>query len=295
MAINVNKLLEAGCKVKIFMANWFALTSYSVSLRKVIDVCSYNTEMWRTAGMRIDEVELVRSSDEISRDLHRYWPLALKVARSTNLSEVTECILSSKDTRPYYDEPKSLFSHEVFGTCMHSAAILSRDEADVWLLDVGQRASNKVAERYREREAAMREDPHRRVVALFHGVLPSLLEYPEIEMFGDPRWAIYMEDTEWEVGRAMRKAFCPPGTVEGNPCLEYIRQIIFPLFGKFEVVREDGSDRTFLSMEELAADYESGALQAADVKRALEKAINAALQPVRDHFSFASNRPMKRR
>ncbi|XP_048546898.1 tyrosine--tRNA ligase 2, cytoplasmic-like [Triticum urartu] len=240
MAINVNKLLEAGCKVKIFMANWFALTSYNVSLRKVINVFSYNTEMWRTACMRLDEgpiwimgaeVELVCSSDEISRDLRRYWPLALKVARSTNLSEVTECILSSKDTRPYYDEPKSLFSHEVFVTCMHSAAILSRDEADVWLLDIGQRVSDKVTELYREREA-VREDPHRPVVALFHGVLPSLLEYPENEMFRDPRWAIYMEDTEWEVGRAMRKAF-PPGTMEGNPCLEYIRQIIFPLFGRF--------------------------------------------------------------
>uniref|UniRef100_A0A8R7V909 tyrosine--tRNA ligase n=1 Tax=Triticum urartu TaxID=4572 RepID=A0A8R7V909_TRIUA len=55
MAINVNKLLEAGCKVKIFMANWFALTSYNVSLRKVINVFSYNTEMWRTACMRLDE------------------------------------------------------------------------------------------------------------------------------------------------------------------------------------------------------------------------------------------------
>ena len=38
---------------------------------------------------------------------------------------------------------------------------------------------------------------------------------------------------------------------------------------------ENGGDRAFLSREELAADYESGALQAADVKRALKKAINA--------------------
>ncbi|XP_044438962.1 tyrosine--tRNA ligase 2, cytoplasmic-like [Triticum aestivum] len=238
MAINVNKLLEAGCKVKIFMADWFALTNHNVSLRKVHDVCAYTTEMWRTVGMHLDEVELVRASDEVSRDTHRYWPLDMKVARRTKLSDMVECILSSKDMRLYGSflyQPKGLFSDEVFDTCLHSAAILSRDEADVWLLDIGQRASNKVVERYREREAAMREDRHRPVVALSHGVLPSLLEYPEIEMFGDPRWAIYMEDTEWEVGRAMRKAFCPPGTADGNPCLEYIRQIIFPLFGKFEV------------------------------------------------------------
>jgi tyrosyl-tRNA synthetase len=37
-------------------------------------------------------------------------------------------------------------------------------------------------------------------------------------------------------------------------------------------------------MEELTADYESGALHPADVKLALEKSLNEILQPVRDHF-----------
>ena len=38
------------------------------------------------------------------------------------------------------------------------------------------------------------------------------------------------------------------------------------------------SNRTFLTMDELISDYESGALHPADVKPALAKAINEILQ-----------------
>lgn len=37
----------------------------------------------------------------------------------------------------------------------------------------------------------------------------------------------------------IKKAYCPPKVVEGNPCLEYIKYIVFPWFGSFEVVRQE--------------------------------------------------------
>jgi len=78
----------------------------------------------------------------------------------------------------------------------------------------------------------------------------------------------------------IKQAFCPPKIVEGNPCLEYIKYIVFPWFGKFEVIRKEsnGGNKTFLTMDELISDYESGALHPADVKPALAKAINEILQ-----------------
>jgi tyrosyl-tRNA synthetase len=102
----------------------------------------------------------------------------------------------------------------------------------------------------------------------------------------DPRWAVFMEDDEDEVGRIIRKAFCPPEIAQGNPCLEYIEHIVLPWFGKFEVARkeEDGGNKTFMTMEELTVDYESGALHPSEVKLVLARALNMVLQPVRDHF-----------
>ena len=43
--------------------------------------------------------------------------------------------------------------------------------------------------------------------------------------------------------------------------------------------------REYTSYEELTADYGSGALHPGDLKPALAKALNAILQPVRDHFA----------
>lgn len=55
----------------------------------------------------------------------------------------------------------------------------------------------------------------------------------------DPASAIFMEDTEQEVNTKIKKAYCPPNTVEGNPCMKYVEMLIFPWFGQFEVVRKE--------------------------------------------------------
>jgi tyrosyl-tRNA synthetase len=39
----------------------------------------------------------------------------------------------------------------------------------------------------------------------------------------------------------IKQAFCPPKIVEGNPCLEYIKYIVFPWFGKFDVARKESN------------------------------------------------------
>ena len=55
----------------------------------------------------------------------------------------------------------------------------------------------------------------------------------------DPASAIFMEDTEKEVNTKIKKAYCPPNVVEGNPCIKYVEMLIFPWFGKFEVTRKE--------------------------------------------------------
>ena len=42
-----------------------------------------------------------------------------------------------------------------------------------------------------------------------------------------------------EVNKKIKKAYCPPRIVEGNPCLEYIKYIVFPWFNEFKVERKE--------------------------------------------------------
>jgi tyrosyl-tRNA synthetase len=53
-----------------------------------------------------------------------------------------------------------------------------------------------------------------------------------------------------------------PQIVDGNPCYEYVAYIVFPWFGKFEVSRNEknGGNVTYTDLEQLKADYTSGAL-----------------------------------
>ena len=57
----------------------------------------------------------------------------------------------------------------------------------------------------------------------------------------DPNSAIFMEDTPQEVNSKIKKAFCAPQVVEGNPCLAYVKLIIIPYFGHFQLNRSEAN------------------------------------------------------
>ncbi|CAD5193389.1 unnamed protein product [Musa acuminata subsp. malaccensis] len=111
-------------------------------------------------------------------------------------------------------------------------------------------------------------------------MLPRLHEGQEKMSQSDPSSSILMEGAEADANVKIKKAYCPPKIVEGNPCLEYIKYIVFPWFGYFEVVQqvENGGTKMYNNMEELILDCESGALHPADLKPALSKALNVILQ-----------------
>lgn len=60
----------------------------------------------------------------------------------------------------------------------------------------------------------------------------------------DPDSAIFMEDSTKDIQNKIKKAYCPPGQVDGNPCLDYVQHIIFGAYKQFEIKRKptDGGD-----------------------------------------------------
>lgn len=75
-------------------------------------------------------------------------------------------------------------------------------------------------------------------------MLAGLKEGQEKMSKSDPDSAIFMEDDAADVKRKVRQAYCPIGIVEGNPCMDWMKYIVF---GKHEVVvvkrsAENGGD-----------------------------------------------------
>ena len=91
-AINVNKLTSAGCRVKIWIVDWFAQLTNKMGgdLKKIDVVGRYLIEIWKAVGMDIDggKVEFLWSSKEINSRAHEYWPLVMDIARRNTVSRI---------------------------------------------------------------------------------------------------------------------------------------------------------------------------------------------------------------
>ncbi|KAK3155112.1 hypothetical protein QOZ80_2BG0199000 [Eleusine coracana subsp. coracana] len=277
--IYVNKMVKSGCKVKILMADWFAQMNPQIggNLNKVQNIGLYNIEMWKAAGMALDGVELVWLSDEISSHADEYWPLVMDIARKNTVTGLTR-------SRRIGDPTEGLTADKIFNPCLQCASMLFQ-KVDIWLLSKDLRDAALLATRYCK--LVKRKISQSRCYTYRYA---SYLLHPEREVRKYPGRDILMEDNKEFICRKIEYAFCPPNVVKDNPCLGYIRCVVLLFLGKFEVVRkkENGGDKTFLSMEELAADYVSGALHPSDVKLALAKSLNEILQPARDHFERSS-------
>ena len=93
--------------------------------------------------------------------------------------------------------------------------------------------------------------------------------------------------TQADVSRKISNAFCPAGIIDGNPCVDYVKHIVFGKFTEFTVQRAAAADAapiTYTSYEAFEGAYASGAISPDDLKTSLAAAINSMLEPVRQHF-----------
>ncbi|KAG7573535.1 Aminoacyl-tRNA synthetase class Ic [Arabidopsis suecica] len=275
--INVNKMTSAGCRVKIWIADWFAQLNNKMGgdLKKIRVVGEYFQEIWKAAGMDNDKVEFLWSSEEINSKADKYWPLVMDIARKNKLPRVLRCVQIMGRS-----ETDELSAAQILYPCMQCADIFFL-EADICQLGMDQRKVNVLAREYCD-DIKRKNKP----IILSHHMLPGLQQGQEKMSKSDPLSAIFMEDEEAEVNVKIKKAYCPPKIVQGNPCLEYIKYIILPWFDEFTVERNEeyGGNKAYKSFEEIAAEYESGELHPGDLKKGLMIALNKILQPVRDHF-----------
>ena len=89
----VNKMVKAGFKVKILIADWFAQRSYKIGsdLNKIQTIVCYNIEVWRAAGMDLDRVELVLLSDVMNSQAANFWPLFMDICQKNSVGAIKRC------------------------------------------------------------------------------------------------------------------------------------------------------------------------------------------------------------
>ncbi|MBN2101563.1 MAG: tyrosine--tRNA ligase [Candidatus Aenigmarchaeota archaeon] len=285
-AINVNKMTKSGCKFKMFVADWhgWANNKMGGDLEKIQKVGKYFVEVWRACGMDLDNVEFIWASEILRND--SYWKKVMEMARNSTVQRILRCgqIMGRK-------EGEVQQASQILYPCMQAADIFEL-EADICQLGMDQRKVNMLA-----RELGPKLGYWKPVIVSHHMLMglgePPTGETDTVEKAiamkmskSNPDSAIFMNDTEEDIKRKIKKAYCPEKQLEENPILEYCRYIIFEKFKEFKIERPEkfGGTVEFASYDELSAAFAKGDIHPLDLKNATAFYVNELVKPVRDHF-----------
>jgi len=289
-AINIQKLLQAGVKFKLLVADWHAYANNKLGgdMSKIEKTGQYFIEVWKACGLDVSKVEIIRSSDLVKDS--NYWLLVLKIAKASTVNRIVRC--SQIMGR---NESETLSAAQIIYPCMQAADIFSLD-VDIAQLGMDQRKVNMLARQIAD-ELGLKKP-----ATVHHHMLISL--QPPVDKLNStdskedqtvalkmskskPDSAIFMTDTKEEIYTKIKKAYCPPNDILINPVLEYFKYIIFAKFSQIEINREEkfGGNLTFDSYKKLELAYQKGEIYPLDLKDNLSRYLDELISPVRDYFN----------
>lgn len=292
--INVNKMLKAGCKFIMWVADWHAWANNKLGgdLEKIQTTGKYFIEVWKACGMSTDKVKFEWCSKHIKDE--NYWKTVLQVARNTTLQRTLRCtqIMGRKET-------DVLSSAQIMYPMMQCADIFHLN-IDICQLGLDQRKVNVLAREVGEKIGYWKP------VAVHHHMLmglkrPEVSEKESIERSimlkmskSIPDSAVFIDDPAEEVERKIKNAWCPEKQVHENPIIEYFKYIIFEKFTEVIIKRpaKFGGDLRLKSYEELTDKYSNGKIHPLDLKGTCAEYVNKMLEPVRKHFAKGKAREL---
>ena len=291
-AINVNKMIKAGVKFKMLVADWHAMANNKMGgdLEKLKITGKYFIEVWRASGMDLKHVEFLWASDMVKDS--DYWQLVIRVGMTNKLAR----FIRTAEFMGREDSAEKLTAAQIMYPCMQIADIFKLG-AKITQLGMDQRKVNMLA---REIGPML---GYWKPVVVSHHMLIGLGKPPsestdtatrtvENKMSkSNPDSAIFMTDTSEDIKRKINKAYCLEGDIKENPSLEYYKYIIFESFDrlginevKIERPEKFGGKISFKTYEELEKTFSEKKVHPMDIKATLSKLLDQLIEPVRRHF-----------
>lgn len=289
-ATNIQKLLQAGIKFKVLVADWHAFANNKLGgdMDKIQKTGQYFIEVWKACGLDTSKVDIIRSSDLVKDP--SYWLLVLEIAKASTIKRTIRCSQIMGRS-----ESETLSAAQIIYPCMQAADIFYLN-VDIAQLGMDQRKVNMLARQIAD-ELSLKKP-----AAVHHHMLMSLK--PPVDKISatdskedqtialkmsksNPDSAIFMTDSKDDIYDKIKKAYCPPNDIVINPVLEYFKYIIFAKFSQVEIKREAkfGGDLIFDSYNKLESSYQKGEIYPLDLKDNLSRYLDDLISPVRNHFN----------
>jgi tyrosyl-tRNA synthetase len=295
--------LVCGNKIKDFIEAGFDFTIYLADTHSYINrklggswdnirvACDYFRHSFIALGIDPNKAKYVRASEIMNR--FDYWFKAIQVAKSSTISRMRRALtimgreMTEDDVEAAFLWYPALQVADIFDLDLHVAAggldqrkahMLARDVAG----KLGWRAPISVhvplLPGLTETRQRMEYDEDERISAKISDKMSKSL----------PESTITIHDSPEQITEKMKKAFCPPKQVEGNPITEIARLILFrdgKISLKIKRPAKYGGTLEMQSYAELEKTYLEGNLHPLDLKQAVGDALIEVLKPVRDYFN----------
>jgi len=309
----IKDFVDAGVECTVFLADWHTWINDKLggdrdTIRRVAG--GYFMEGMKAAfrcfGGDPSKLNFVLGSDLYHHN-DRYWETLIDVSKNTSLARMQRSItILGRREGEAVDFAKLIYP--------------SMQVADIFIMGVNlahsgmdQRKAHVIA---RDVALKMKVSPllgedgqHLKPVTVHHPLLlgikkPSVWPPPESDLSdywasmkmskSDRFSAVFVHDSPEEIREKVRRAFCPPDSVEFNPILDWVRKLIFPRDGEFRVQRkpEHGGDMRFGAPEEVDEAFIGGKLHPADLKNGVAEWLVETLEPARKVFEEPEKRAL---
>ena len=272
----VRDLMNEGVDMLVYLADWHAYINdkFSGDIEKIRLCGEYMKGIFTALGIK---PKYLWADELVSRK--EYWEKVLKIAKKTTLKRVKRAmsIMGRKE------EDAELDSSKIIYPFMQVADIYDM-EIDIALGGMDQRHAHMLARDVAEKLG------FKKPVAVHTVILAGLrgagrMDPIEAKMSKSKEGsAIFLDDSEEDIRRKMKKAFCP-SEVKDNPVLQIAKHILFSYYiEKLVIPRPEkwGGDIIIHSYDELEKIYGEGELHPMDLKMAVADSLIKILKPVRD-------------
>jgi tyrosyl-tRNA synthetase len=269
--VTINKLMDlrdAGFKVVVLLANLHAFLNQKGTMDEVRELSDYNRRCFEAVGLKGKGVEFV-----LGTDVQLTPEYELNVLRLSQAITLNRAKRSMDEVGRNMDAPRvSQMVYPIMQMVdIHTLGV------DMALGGIDQRKIHMLAREYLPTIGA--KAPLCMHTPILNGLNGKKMSSSEGNY-------ISVADSEEEIRKKMKKAFCPP-EIEENPVLQTLKYHVFPRMGTVTLKRPEkfGGDREFASYEECEAAYAAGEIHPADLKGMTTEGLIEVLAPAREYMN----------
>jgi tyrosyl-tRNA synthetase len=270
--ITVNKLKDlqkAGFEIVVLLADIHAYLNEKGSFEEIRELAERNMKTFIAYGLKKEKTQFVLGSDyQLNRD---YVLDVLRLARITTLNRARR---SMDEVSRRKEDP--MVSQMIYP--LMQALDIAYLKIDVAVGGIDQRKIHMLA---RENLPVL---GYKAPICIHTPIIAGL---DGEKMSKSKRNYISLRDSAEELERKIMKAYCPQGTVDGNPIIDLVKHYVFPYFGKLKIERDSkfGGDVEYENLDSLLQDFKEMKLHPMDLKRAVAKYLNELIDDARKELT----------